>query len=302
MTNVYAGATRNQPSQGEAISLSMPPDPRAVQISVDGSCLAHEGRKSGYAGYVLQPDEEVAVEIVFQGVEENTINRMELAAVIAALEWTTSNRHSLRAQRVQIFTDSQYVIDNIPRAGYWARQRWRNADGKPIKNWDLWKKFLTARYKTPIRTDFEKVSGKSTPLLRQVDKAAKTAARMAGKKDTGLIVGKLGRALTKGPTTIFPSAGGQELLIRPFGSKVASKDGENEIRFEVFDSSLNEYVGKHFAFATPEVGAQLHRQRGFRVQMNDNPKYPQIARVIGEEKLPKIAKEESADACKQSLG
>lgn len=52
----------------------MTADPHAVQISVDGSCYPNEGRKSGYAGIVLYPDNPTEHEIVFQGFVESTIN------------------------------------------------------------------------------------------------------------------------------------------------------------------------------------------------------------------------------------
>ena len=41
---------------------------------------------------------------------------------------------------------------------------------------------------------------------------------------------------------------------------------------------------------TPEVGSQMHRQRGFRVRMNDKADYPQIVEVIEEVPLPKPRK------------
>ena len=62
-------------------------DPHAVQISVDGSCYPNEGRKSGYAGVVVYPDDTAEHEVVFQGFKESTINRMELSACNAAMVW-----------------------------------------------------------------------------------------------------------------------------------------------------------------------------------------------------------------------
>jgi ribonuclease HI len=62
-------------------------DPHAVQISVDGSCFPNEKRRSGYAGIVVYPDDPTEIEIAFQGFKESTINRMELAACIAAMNW-----------------------------------------------------------------------------------------------------------------------------------------------------------------------------------------------------------------------
>jgi ribonuclease HI len=65
----------------------MTTDPHAVHISVDGSCYPNEARKSGYAGVVMYPDDPTEHEVLFQGFAESTINRMELSACIAALEW-----------------------------------------------------------------------------------------------------------------------------------------------------------------------------------------------------------------------
>ena len=88
----------------------MRPDPHAVQISVDGSCYPNEGRKSGYAGVVPYPDDSIEHEVVFQGFEESTIQRMELSACIAALKWVRAEGIGRRYGRVQIFSVSQYVV------------------------------------------------------------------------------------------------------------------------------------------------------------------------------------------------
>jgi hypothetical protein len=39
--------------------------------------------------------------------------------------------------------------------------------------------------------------------------------------------------------------------------------------------------------ASPNLAAELHRQHGYRVRFNDNPKYPQILEIIEEVSLPK---------------
>ena len=57
--------------------------------------------------------------------------------------------------------------------------------------------------------------------------------------------------------------------------------------FEVFDETGSAYLSKHFAYCAPATGARLHRQRGFRVRMNDNRDYPQILEVLEEIPLPK---------------
>jgi Tfp pilus assembly protein PilZ len=99
-------------------------------------------------------------------------------------------------------------------------------------------------------------------------------------------VGKIGRAKIKGAATMFPAAN-HVLVVRIVGSKTVGPTRENRFVFEVFDESTSTYIAKHFAYCTPVTGAQLHRQRGFRVRMNDNTDYPQILEVIEEVPLPK---------------
>jgi ribonuclease HI len=222
---------------------------------------------------VVYPDDTSEHEIVFQGFEESTINRMELSACIAAMEWVREEGIGNRYSRVQIFSDSQYVVNGQRSVQYWQKGKWRTAAGRPIDNFDLWKQFQSARCDAGVRIDICKVQNKSTPLLRLVDKLAKTAAKSYPRKDRGLITGKVGRAKIKGPATMFPAAN-QVMVIRVVGSKAVGPDRENRFVFEVYDESTETYVSKHFAYCSPEIGAQLHRQRAFRVAMNDNPEYP----------------------------
>ena len=264
----------------------MTADPHAVQVSVDGSCYPNQGRRSGYAGIVVYPDDPSPREVLFQGFEQSTIQRMELAACIAAIEWIREEQVGRRHSRVQIFSDSRYVVDGQRSAPFWQKLRWRTSAGRPIDNWDLWKEFLSARSKAKVRVDILKVQNKSTPLLKLVDKLAKAAAQCPTRVDRGLVVGKIGRAKIKGTATLF-NANGQLLVIRIVGSKAVGPSRENRFVFEVFDENTSAYTSKHFAYCNPETGAQLHRQRGFRVRMNDVENYPQIIEVIEEVPLPK---------------
>jgi ribonuclease HI len=273
----------------------MKADPHAVQISVDGSCYPNEGRKSGYAGVVVYPDDSTEHEVVFQGFKQSTINRMELSACIAAMGWVKEEGINRRYSRVQIFSDSQYVVNSQGSAPFWQKAKWRTLAGRPIDNWELWKEFLSARAKAGIRIDIFKVQNKSTPLLKLVDKLAKTAAKSHPRIDRGLVVGKIGRAKIKGTATMFPAAN-QVLVIRIVGSKTVGPARENRFVFEVFDENASAYISKHFAYCTPVTGAQLHRQRGFRVRMNDNTQYPQILEVVEEVPLPKAERKKKPSA------
>jgi len=106
-----------------------------VQIYADGACKGNPG-KGGW-GAILRAggnDKEL-----FGGEPQTTNNRMELTAVIRALE-------SLEGpSEVEVYTDSQYVQKGISEwLPSWKRRGWRTADKKPVKNVDLWQELERA--------------------------------------------------------------------------------------------------------------------------------------------------------------
>jgi ribonuclease HI len=264
----------------------MTDDPRAIHIYTDGSCFKNPGGESGCAAIVVYPDEmNRDEEQIFEfGCAESNNNRMELLAGIAALQWVRSNKPWPQITRVQIFTDSKYVFENISRARFWKANDWRNRHGEPKENSDLWKQLLSAHSKVGMTVHFEWNLGKKTPVLKRVDKAAKLAAKGGGDVDRGYKPGTVSRSMVKGAAIKFP-ASGQIASIRPYRKNVMHK-GENKIRFDTFD--VQGYSKSCYAFASPVVAAELHRQHGYRVQFNDNPEYPQILSVIEETELPKL--------------
>ena len=108
-----------------AIRVSVEP----VRIYTDGACRGNPG--PGGWGAVVQMDGEERE--LFGGEPQTTNNRMELTAVIRALEVLK------RPCRVEVYTDSQYVQKGISEwLPDWKRRGWRTADKKPVKNVDLW--------------------------------------------------------------------------------------------------------------------------------------------------------------------
>ncbi|QFY90178.1 ribonuclease HI [Magnetovirga frankeli] len=100
-----------------------------VEIFTDGACKGNPG--PGGWGAVLQF--KGAEKRLHGGEAATTNNRMELTAVIKALEALT------RPCRVRLTTDSQYVKNGI--TGWiktWKRNGWRTASKQPVKNIDLW--------------------------------------------------------------------------------------------------------------------------------------------------------------------
>lgn len=101
----------------------------SVEIYADGACRGNPG--PGGWGVLLRTGARERT--LYGGEPATTNNRMELVAVIRALESLT-----LRC-RVQLYTDSQYVQKGITQWIHnWKRRGWRTADKKPVKNIDLW--------------------------------------------------------------------------------------------------------------------------------------------------------------------
>ena len=102
---------------------------KAVEIFTDGACRGNPG--PGGWGVVFRYG-EVEKEI-FGGEAATTNNRMELTAVIRALEALK------QPSRVLLYTDSQYVQKGIQQWIHsWKRNGWKTADKKDVKNKELW--------------------------------------------------------------------------------------------------------------------------------------------------------------------
>jgi ribonuclease HI len=100
-----------------------------VRIYTDGACKGNPG--PGGWGALLKS--EAGNKKIFGGERDTTNNRMELTAVIRALETL------LPGSQVEIHTDSQYVQKGMSEWLHdWKRRGWRTADRKPVKNVDLW--------------------------------------------------------------------------------------------------------------------------------------------------------------------
>jgi hypothetical protein len=74
-------------------------------------------------------------------------------------------------------------------------------------------------------------------------------------------------------------------VIRPYKKTLAGKS-ENKVRFDVFLEDSGAYSQSCYAFASPALAAELHRQHGYRVRFNDSPNYPQIVEIIEEVAIP----------------
>jgi len=102
-----------------------------VEIHTDGACKGNPG--AGGWGVLMESGGKKRE--LHGGEAHTTNNRMELTAVIRALEALEPGT------RVRLHTDSQYVQLGISQWIHaWKKRGWRTADKKPVKNEDLWRR------------------------------------------------------------------------------------------------------------------------------------------------------------------
>jgi ribonuclease HI len=104
---------------------------------------------------------------ISKGFRKTTNNRMELLAVITALEAL-----KFEGTEIQIFSDSKYVVDAVNQnwIGSWQRKGFNK-----IKNPDLWKRFLQIYPKHKVR--FTWIKGHNGhPLNERADQLAVEAS------------------------------------------------------------------------------------------------------------------------------
>jgi ribonuclease HI len=113
------------------VTISAPVPLEYVKLFTDGACKGNPG-PGGWA-YVLKHPASGKEREDSGGEAHTTNNRMELMGVIRGLE-------VMRLPLiVDLYSDSQYVLKGLEQwmAG-WKRGGWRTADGKPVKNKELW--------------------------------------------------------------------------------------------------------------------------------------------------------------------
>ena len=118
-----------------------------IEIYTDGACSGNPG-KGGY-GILMRVREKSYQKTFSEGFRKTTNNRMELLAVIVALEKLNSDGHD-----IHIYTDSKYVADAINKKWIFG---WVKKGFNKVKNPDLWKRFYPLMQK--YHPDFHWIRG-----------------------------------------------------------------------------------------------------------------------------------------------
>lgn len=105
-----------------------------VDIYADGACKGNPG-PGGWGALLLSGSHEKEL---WGGERDTTNNRMELTAVIRALQALK------RPVPVRLYTDSKYVQQGISTWIHnWKRNGWKTSGKEPVKNADLWQELDT---------------------------------------------------------------------------------------------------------------------------------------------------------------
>lgn len=102
-----------------------------IEIYTDGACSGNPG-PGGWGAILKSGTHEKEI---WGGEPQTTNNRMEILAVIRALE-----QLKRKGMTVKVHTDSQYVQKGISEWIHnWKARGWQTSDKKPVKNADLWR-------------------------------------------------------------------------------------------------------------------------------------------------------------------
>jgi len=119
---------------------------KRIIVYTDGAALGNPG-PGGFGVVMIYGDHRKEIA---EGFRKTTNNRMELLAVIRALQ-----KIKIKDISVDIFTDSKYVCDAILKG--WL-ENWKRKGFKKVKNPDLWKLF-DQEYKQFQQVNFNWVKG-----------------------------------------------------------------------------------------------------------------------------------------------
>ena len=111
------------------------------------------------------------------GKKDTTNNVMELTAVIEALKLVKF------PCKIKVYSDSAYVVNGFLQGWIynWIKKNWKTADGKPVKNKELWEALYT--FTKVHKIEFIKVKGHSdNENNNRCDKLARDAIKSLSTK------------------------------------------------------------------------------------------------------------------------
>lgn len=133
-----------------------------VEIYCDGACSGNPG-PGAWAYIIFENGKEISSASGF--AEQTTNNRMELCAVIMAINSTSGD--------IKLVVDSKYVKDGINSWIHkWKKNNWKTSAGTDVKNKDLWEELDKVTKERKIEWVWQK--GHAGGVHDKVDKLARS--------------------------------------------------------------------------------------------------------------------------------
>ncbi|MEA3193243.1 MAG: ribonuclease, partial [Betaproteobacteria bacterium] len=256
----------------------------ALVVYTDGS-LVWKGRKGGYGLVFLHIDERGSEAVVFEhappGIAGTTGNRMELQACVDALEFAPKLECFRKVAKLVIRSDSQYVVRGHKALPTWQRLGWRNIDGRPIDNPDVWKDFLRALKKVRKSVVIEWVKGHGKgkdkdPHNYAADGLAKSSRNnVIGREFRSSVRRKIAPGKTlRGSVKVF----GQTFVIYVVEVQRMRVQKTWKYRYQVASTDSSDCNAIDWIYSNE----QMRDGHFYEVRVNDNMKYPQVLEVLRE--------------------
>lgn len=258
-------------------------DEYALNVFTDGSSNPKKQRAAGIGVcivWVNKAGDEEFEEISSLGWLNATIDEMEIEACIVGLkEARRFLKFKDQFQRILIFSDSQYVVDNYFRAIHiWPKKRWIGSDGMPVENIDLWKRLRREVNKCPIKVNIEWVKGhKKSKYNRVAHRLATQSAKIPIKKPIShseTTKKWSDRTTKRGCVPVF----GQEIKVRVISREYKKHAKAFEYRYEVIDPKDKSFKNLDFV----NYDEYLSRNKCFKVRLNTEQQRPFILEIVEE--------------------
>ena len=137
-----------------------------IIIYTDGACSGNPG-PGGWAAVLVCGENKKEI---YGGNKNTTNNIMELTAIIEGLK-------ALKQEcEVELYSDSAYSVNAFNQGWIynWIKKGWKTADGKEVKNKELWQELYSLTKKHKVT--FIKVKGHSdVELNNRCDELARKA-------------------------------------------------------------------------------------------------------------------------------
>ena len=259
-------------------------DEYTLYIYTDGSTYYHP-RQSGVGilfVYNAENGKERIYELNESGYKGGTIVEMEIKACTIALIEAARNNLFSKYRNVVIYSDSQFVIDNYPRAEFfWSKNGWKKQSGAPVVNTTAWKEFLKAKRLLGKPVEIHKVKAHSNNIHNnRVDRLAKKSAKLPIKKPLQVV--QVAKKFSKKYTELGSvKIHGQILQIHIIQRQYLHEQKIDRYRYEVMNSDSKYFECVDFIYSE----YHLKRNHFYEVRVNKDQGFPKVLEVVREIEL-----------------